>query len=256
LAESHIDLDALLGACEFATPFLKDAASDISPAKSSPVNICKGVRIGVPRDKAFCFYYRENLESLQNAGAEIVEFKALECNHLPSGLDGLYFGGGYPELFAEKLSANHSLIRDVQEFASTGKLIYAECGGLIYLAEQLRTLDGCAFKMAGVLPLDIEMTRGPVNFGYTEVTFERDCLLGHAGSVARGHSFHYSKIAGSNELGRVYRVFYTLGDRSEPEGFAKANVLGSYIHLHFRSNPTLAASLVTHARTAREAVAQ
>ncbi len=259
LAERHINLNALIGACESSEPALGGATRFIptkagTPAKTYQDGSAPKVRIGVPRDRAFCFYYEENLELLQDAGAAVVEFNSLECSHLPAGLDALYFGGGYPELFAEQLSHNHSLIGDIRQFASSGKLIYAECGGLIYLSDQLRTLDGCTFKMAGVLPLVIEMTRGPVNFGYTEVVLERECLLGESGSVARGHSFHYSKIAESGELDHVYRVFYTLSRRSEPEGFAKNNVLASYIHLHFKSNPALATSLVAHAYAAREAV--
>ncbi|HTD21797.1 MAG TPA: cobyrinate a,c-diamide synthase [Terriglobales bacterium] len=258
LAERHINLDVLIGACESTQPALGGEAKFISTKAATPVKTDQDgsapkVRIGVPRDRAFCFYYEENLELLRDAGAAIIEFDSLECNHLPAGLDALYFGGGYPELFAEQLSHNHSLIGDIRQFASSGKLIYAECGGLIYLSDQLRTLDGCIFKMAGVLPLVIEMTRGPVNFGYTEVVLERECLLGESGSVARGHSFHYSKIAESGKLDHVYRVFYTLSGRSEPEGFVKNNVLASYIHLHFKSNPALAASLVAHAYAAREA---
>src|SRR5260370_785120 len=114
--------------------------------------------------------------------------------------------------------------------------------------------DGSIVRMGGVLPLAIEMSRGPVNFGYTEVVFDDECLLGESGRVARGHSFHYSKIAESGELDHVYRVSYTLSGRSELEGFAKNNVLASYIHLHFKSNPALATSLVAHAYAAREAV--
>lgn len=259
LAERYIDLDKLIRLCEpQASPFLsaqsdnsrKATLSDTGEDASTPQ-----VRIGVPRDRAFCFYYEENLELLQDAGATIVEFNTLECNHLPTGLNALYFGGGYPELFAEPLSNNHSLIREIDEFASSGKPIYAECGGLVYLSDQLRLLDGRTFKMTGVLPLKIEMTRGPVNFGYTEITLERDCLLGSSGSVVRGHSFHYSKVAESGVLDHAYRASFTLSGRSEAEGFVKKNVLASYIHLHLKSNPSCAASLITHARLAREAVA-
>ncbi|HTC92553.1 MAG TPA: cobyrinate a,c-diamide synthase [Terriglobales bacterium] len=254
LAERHIDLDALLCACG-------DVASHVSTEAVVPRRIhnddsAPKVRIGVPRDQAFCFYYEDNLQMLRSEGAEIVEFNSLQCSNLPAGLDALYFGGGYPELFAQQLSDNQLLIRDLHQFVSSGKPVYAECGGLIYLSDQLRTLDGRTFKMAGVLPLAIEMTSGLVHFGYTEVTFERQCLLGKHGAVARGHSFHYSKMLELGDVNHAYRAGYTLSGRAEFEGFIKDNVLASYIHLHFKSNPGLAASFVAHARAAREATLQ
>ena len=262
-AEHYIDLDSLLNACEYTRADFGDAASGVSTKENSAKTHSRGaagkVRVGVPRDPAFCFYYEDNLEMLRSEGAEIVEFSSLESSRLPAGLDMLYFGGGYPELFAEPLSNNHSLIGEVRQFAASGRPIYAECGGLIYLSRQLRALNGNSFPLAGVLPLEIEMTGGLVHFGYAEATFERDCLLGTRGTTARGHSFHYSKIVQSNSgdggsMDHAYRVFYTLGGRSESEGFVSGNVLASYIHLHFQSNPRLAASLVAHARSAREAV--
>jgi len=259
-AEHYIDLDSLLNACEYTRPDFGDAASGVSTKENSVKTHSRGsadkVRIGVPRDPAFCFYYEDNLEMLRSEDAEIVEFSSLESSRFPAALDMLYFGGGYPELFAEPLSNNHSLISEVRQFAASGRPIYAECGGLIYLSRQLRALNGNSFPLAGVLPLEIEMTGGLVHFGYAEVTFERDCLLGTRGTTARGHSFHYSKIVQSNSgdgMDHAYRVFYTLGGRSESEGFVSNNVLASYIHLHFQSNPRLAASLVAHARSAREA---
>lgn len=253
LAENHFDLDRLLAACDFVEPHAEDVTSCVSTKDSftaAKYSLSK-VRVGVPRDPAFCFYYEENLNALRAEGAEIVEFNSLEGAGLPAGLDALYFGGGYPELFAEPLSRNRSLMADVRQFASSGRPIYAECGGLMYLAEKLRTVDGSTFHMSGVLPLAIEMTSGLVHFGYAEIVFERDCLLGARGVVARGHSFHYSKVVQSGDLDQAYRVAYTLSGRSQPEGFARSNVLASYIHLHFRSNPALAASLVAHARAAQ-----
>ena len=256
MAVRHLDFQILLNA---HSDLRRDVACYVSSVQAERDHIPTGtsssrVRIGVPRDPAFCFYYQENLELLESAGAEIVEFNLLNSDHLPASLDALYFGGGYPELFAKRLSENASMLRDVREFAAAGKPIYAECGGLIYLAEELRTLDGNLLKLAGVLPITIEMTNTLVNFGYTEVTFERDGLLGKRGSVARGHSFHYSKIARAEELDRVYRVSYTLTGRSELEGFAHVNVLASYIHLHFKSNPAVAEALVAYARTFRKEV--
>jgi cobyrinic acid a,c-diamide synthase len=248
LVEQHLDLNSLLDACGFVQARSQNARGYVSTKSSLPK-----VRVGVPRDRAFCFYYEENLNALREQGAEVAEFNLLESSRLPAELDALYFGGGYPELFAEQLSTKRSLIDDVRQFAAAAKPIYAECGGLMYLAEQLRTADGRIFEMSGVLPLVIEMTSGLVHFGYAETTFECDCLLGARGGVARGHSFHYSRAAQSGDLDHAYRVSYTLSGRCHAEGFARGNVLASYIHLHFRSNPALAASLIADARTVREA---
>jgi cobyrinic acid a,c-diamide synthase len=249
LAENHVDLTRLLDACDLARPVSNEAANDVPSQYSSASN----VRVGVPRDAAFCFYYEENLNALRAQGGEIIEFDSLEFDRLPAGLDALYFGGGYPELFAAQLSSNRSLRDDIRQFASSGRPVYAECGGLIYLAEHLRTTDGNTFEMSGVLPLAVEMTERLVHFGYAEVVLERDCPLGTRGTIARGHSFHYSRILRSGDLEQAYRVSYTLSGLSQPEGFVRGNVLASYVHLHFRSNPSLAASLIAQARTVKEA---
>jgi cobyrinic acid a,c-diamide synthase len=250
LVEHHLDLNSLLDACGFVQPRAQDVKSFVSTKSSLPK-----VRVGVPRDPAFCFYYEENLNALREQGAEIVEFNLLESSRLPVELDALHFGGGYPELFAEQLSANRPLIDELRHFAASGKPIYAECGGLIYLAERLRTADNRTFEMSGVLPLVIEMTNGLVQFGYAEVVFESDCLLGTTGRISRGHSFHYSRVVRSGDVRQTYRVAYTLSGRSVSEGYSRANVLASYVHLHFRSNPALAVSLIAQASAAREAAA-
>ena len=127
------------------------------------------MRIGVARDRAFCFYYEDNLDALRAAGAEIVEFSPMKDAALPVSLDALYFGGGYPELYAHQLSSNEEMMVSVRRFADEGGAVYAECGGLMYLANKIVVRDGQAFPMAGVLPLSVQMTDRLVNFGYAEV---------------------------------------------------------------------------------------
>ena len=244
LAEKHLDLDGLL-ALECGLEMARDDS-----APDARVQNGDAVRIGVPSDSAFSFYYEDNLDLLRECGAEIVRFSPLTDASLPAGLDGLYFGGGYPELHARELSGNLGMLEAVRAFAGSGKPVYAECGGMLYLAESLRA-DGEDYSMAGVLPLSMQMTEKLVQFGYATVELTEDCLLGRKGTVVRGHSFHYSQIASQGEMATCYRVQYSLSGREELEGFRKDNVLASYVHLHFRANPAVVESFVAAIRQAR-----
>jgi cobyrinic acid a,c-diamide synthase len=244
LVEQHIDLDGLLDVAAVVAPDDDDRVA--APGPASP-------RIGVARDRAFCFYYEDNVDALRRAGAEIVDFSPMHDAELPPSLDGLYFGGGYPELWAEALSANRAMRASVRRFIDAEHPVYAECGGLMYLAENIHERSGRTWPMVGVLPWTVVMTDQLQRFGYVEVTFTRDCLLGPAGTTARGHSFHCSRIDGSTaEIPRVYHLHYTLADRDEAEGFSAGSVLASYIHLHFLSTPTLASAFVRRAARHRE----
>jgi cobyrinic acid a,c-diamide synthase len=241
LAENDIDLDKLLK-CATAIP---------APAKNVRTAAANSVRLGVARDKAFCFYYYDNLDALRDAGAEIVEFSPLSDTRLPAGLDALYFGGGYPELFGTQLAGNRQMLASVKREAEEGLPIYAECGGLMYLAKEIVAKDGAAFPMADFLPLRVQMTDKLVKFGYTEVSFTSDCLVGLAGGKARGHSFHCSKIVDAGPLEHVYRTRNSMTGREEQEGLHIMNVIASYIHLHFLSSPGMADAFVKNVGLAR-----
>jgi cobyrinic acid a,c-diamide synthase len=238
LAECHIDLDQLL-AC--AADGCAKGTRDLSAGS---------IRLGVARDKAFCFYYEDNLDVLREAGAEIVEFSPLEDSVLPTALDALYFGGGYPELFAKQLSENRLMLASIKRAAEEGLPIYAECGGLMYLAREIVTKDEASFPMAGVLPITVQMTDRLVNFGYTEVSFTSDCLIGPAGAKARGHSFHCSRIADVGSVEYAYQARNSMTGREEPDGLRVKNLLASYIHLHFLSNPGMADAFLKNAKRA------
>jgi len=237
---NRLDLDQLLKATVYEQGLTTAGMHGAEPRY-------KGIRVGVARDRAFSFYYEDNLDLLRENGAEIVEFSPLKDFVLPENLHALYFGGGYPELYAAELSRNGRLLRDIRDFAKANKPIYAECGGLMYLAEKLTTIEGQSCLMAGILPVAIEMTRSLVHFGYADVEFAHDCLLGEKGTQVRGHSFHCSSIAGHDALPCAYRVHYSLSGQREQEGFIRGRVLGTYIHLHFRSNPSLASSFLQQA---------
>jgi len=235
LACTYLDLSPLL-----AFTCAQKNAADCCVA-SEP---CQRLRMGVARDKAFFFYYEDNLDLLRMHGVQIVPFSPLYDETLPPDLDGLYLGGGYPELHAETLSANRAMRSAISAFAASDKPVYAECGGMMYLGESLATFEGETFPMAAVLPLAFEMTPKLVRFGYTEVELTEDCLLGKKGLTLRGHSFHHSQLLSQSTIPTVYRVHYSLSGQSENEGFCRQNVLASYIHLHFRSNPDIVPNLV------------
>jgi len=128
--------------------------------------------------------------------------------------------------------------------------MYAECGGMLYLSESL-SVDKESYSMVGILPLSMQMTGKLVQFGYVTVEFTEDCLLGRAGTVVRGHSFHYSKIASRGDVRTSYRVQYSMSGSEDMEGFRKGNVLASYIHLHFGANPAVAENFIAAVRQAR-----
>lgn len=197
------------------------------------------VRLAVACDEAFCFCYPENLELLEAAGAEIVRFSPLRDAALPAGIDGLYLPGGYPELHVERLAKNAGLLRELREAAEAGLPIYAECGGFMLLAG---SIDGAA--MAGIFPVQARMLKRRKALGYREVTFTADTPLGPAGTTARGHEFHYSEMAFPDAAPTCYRLSRRGGKDLGGEGFRIGNVLGSYVHLHFGSNPQLAENFV------------
>ena len=244
MAEKHLQMDYLL------TDTFPLPTSDFSP---SPVIPKKQIRLGVARDAAFCFCYQDNLDLLERAGAAITFFSPLQDAKLPEGIDALYLCGGYPELHAAQLSGNSSMAQSVRDFAVTGGAIYAECGGMIYLSNTLKTTDGFNYPMAGVLPLSVEMTNTLQQFGYVEAELNQDSIPGPAGLCVRGHSFHYSRITASEEMPTAFRAHYTLSGTTREEGWVRNNVLASYLHLHFRSDVRLAENFVKFAATATQA---
>ena len=221
----HIDLDRLLALATVNESPLTPGVRGTDSAKDK-------VRIGVARDRAFCFYYEDNLELLARAGAELVEFSPLGDNQLPEGLGALYLGGGYPELYAEKLAQNIAMREAIRTWSEQGKPLYAECGGFMYLTEGIIDLVGQLHPMAGVYPVKARMKKGRTSLGYREATLTRPTLFGPAGTILRGHEFHYSEIDPMPEtVDRAYR----LADGKE-EGYLINNTLGGYLHLHFGFN--------------------
>ncbi len=242
LIENRLDLDGLL-------PMLPDLVPPVSVSPPAfPVDGTHA-RIGVARDAAFCFYYPDNLELLEAAGAQLVFFSPLADNRLPQGLDGLYFGGGYPELHAKVLSANRSLRQEIRQFSRMNMPIYGECGGFMYLGREMGDTDGKAYPMTGCLPIATRMLDRLKALGYREVTQARATILGPAGQTMRGHEFHYSRISDGEIQGAgAYRMTDRAGMDKAAEGFVSDQTLGSYVHLHFASCPQTAGNFVTACR--------
>ena len=201
------------------------------------------IRIGVARDEAFCFYYPENLELLQAAGADVVTFSPLR-DHLLPDVEMLYLGGGYPELHGDLLAGNVAMRMAVRRFAERGGVIYAECGGMMYLTQAIRDCSGTAHEMVGLFPAEAVMSRSSMTLGYRTVECLRDGLLGAAGVTGRGHEFHYSSVVPTGEVEYVCVLRDAEGRAKGPDGLATGHVLALYTHLHFSSNPRIVESLV------------
>jgi cobyrinic acid a,c-diamide synthase len=219
--ESHLDLDRLLELGSRAN----SAAVCLPDLKRTE----KRARIGIARDAAFCFYYHDNLEVLRGLGAELIDFSPIADQTLPPDLDGMYLGGGYPEVHAEALSANESMRDAIVEFAVQGAPIYAECGGFMYLMKAIVDADGRNWPMVGIFPTSARMQKRLAKLGYIEVeSCEADAWLA-PGENARGHEFRYSTMDPMPEtVARIYR--------DPAEGYRVQSVVGSYVHLHFLSN--------------------
>ncbi len=159
------------------------------------------VRIAVARDSAFCFYYQENLEALEAWDAQIIPFSPISDASLPPDIQGIYFGGGYPELFAEALSSNQSMMAEVKQASNSGMPIYGECGGFMYLCRDITGMDGdIKWPMTGCFPFSAVMSKRMRSLGYRQIALESDTLIGKAGDILRGHEFHYSSLANDDDV--------------------------------------------------------
>ena len=233
--EAHVSVDRVLGVARPAQ------GAAVAPAAPAPRG--RRTRIGIARDRAFCFYYADNLDLLERLGAELVEISPIADARLPPDLDGLYLGGGYPELAAAELAANASMRRDVAAFAASGAPVYAECGGFMYLTEAIVGADGVEHPMAGVFPTRARMRARLQAIGYVEIEITDGSGWAPAGLRARGHEFRYSAVDPMQcDVTRRYRA--SRGASRSAEGFVSAGVLASYVHLHFASCPELAARFV------------
>jgi len=233
--ERHGSVDDIIAIAQ-AAPLLAGTYPDRGKTAEEP-----RVRLGVAFDSAFHFYYPDNIEALEQHGCRVVRFSPLTDNSLPHELDGIYIGGGYPEEYAEELSENRPMIDSLRAFAHSGRPIYAECGGLMYLSEGIESMDGKRFEMAGILPARTRMLNRLKTLGYVEVTLSGDSLFGPRGMQLRGHEFHYSELVGDPVEDRQWNHRYELRrvrlETTTLEGYQYGSILASYVHAHFASRP-------------------
>ncbi len=233
----------------------RPVASDQQPATSNQpaLRSPKGgaqqpkPRIGILKDSAFQFYYPENIDALAAGGAEVIFISPLKDRGLPE-LDALYIGGGFPETHAQQLSNNKNFSLQLKALAKDGLPIYAECGGLMYLGENL-VLEGKSYPMVGILPLTFDFYRRPQGHGYTIFKVERENPYYEVGSEIRGHEFHYSRV--SNWTGKkndlVFHMKRGVGIAKDRDGIVYKNVLATYTHVHAVGTPEWAPALVRRA---------
>lgn len=233
-AEMTIDLDKMLAIAATAWP-LKTTAR-LFPERPEPKQVC----IAIARDKAFSFYYQDNLDLLEAWGAELLPFSPLTDNALPEGTNGIYIGGGFPEIYSRELSQNRPMLAALKLAGENHIPIYAECGGLMYLGRSMRDISGQEHQMVGLLPVASHLANTNLVLGYRTVRALSDGPLLTNGEELRGHEFHWSRLDHEPQQEAAYWVL----EQGRREGFHSENVLASYIHLHFASRAGLAQRFV------------
>ena len=239
-----VDLDGILSLARAAgsLPALPAGASKEEPTVAiSSCNI-SSVRMGLALDNAFSFYYPETLEVCEKMGVEVVPFSPLTDRELPNDLDLLYFGGGFPEVFAAQLADNHPMLASVRSAVQQGILIYAECGGYMYLGKQCIDAHHVSYDLVGVLPYTFQMGTERAQLGYRELTTLRETIIGPAGMRLRGHEFHWSHIV--EPLLEEHVPYQIEGAGKAKEGYATETVLASYVHIPLAANPQAMMELI------------
>jgi cobyrinic acid a,c-diamide synthase len=236
VTENHLELDAILALARNAPAHTMESIR----ADEHRAVCC---RIGVIRDPAFSFYYPENLQALEASGAELIFIDSLSDVRLPD-VHGLYIGGGFPELYAAELQANHWLRTDIKARAENGLLIYAECAGLMYLCHGI-SWQGRRYEMAGVIPAEVELSHRPQGHGYVEAEATAEHPLFEKGTLIRGHEFHHSKLSSQGNLRFGYRLRRGHGIDGSADGVCYKNLFAAYTHLHALGTPAWATGLVS-----------
>ena len=226
LLERTVDMDGLLQLAAEAPALTAPPATPVPPMPST--------RIAVARDEAFCFLYQDNLDLLQDYGAELLFFSPLHDAALPAGAQGLILPGGYPELYAQALSANESMRRSIRAAIQGGLSCLAECGGFLYLHRALEDMAGHAWPMVGVLDAGAYRTPRLGRFGYITLSAKADTAFLPAGESVRGHEFHYFE---SESCGDALRAQKPAGSRGWDCCHSRGPLLMGFPHLYYPSNP-------------------
>jgi cobyrinic acid a,c-diamide synthase len=247
----HVDVDGLWSLMTAAPPWtLAGPPLGLFPPEPPPAR--HRPAIGVVKDESLGFYYPENLEALANFGADVAYISALRDERLPN-VHALYLGGGFPETFARRLADNVKFRLAVKEAADGGLPIYAECGGLMFLGRNL-LIEGNAYPMCGVFPVDFVMEKKPQGHGYSLCRVTAENPFFKVGYEFKAHEFHYSRpvVVAGRPLSFAYQVLRGAGIQGEGCGLVKGNVLGTYHHLHCLGAPQWAPALVAAAAKRKE----
>ena len=234
LVESNLDMEAVLA--------LAGEAKPMELIWQAP-QVEKRTVIGVARDAAFSFYYQDSLDYLSELGAELKYFSPLNDASLPE-VDGIYVGGGFPEMFLSQLSRNSGMQKALRQAHRMGMPILAECGGLMYLSRTLKDWEGNSWPGVGLVPGEIIMTRKLQELGYIKAIALRDTVIAGKGEVLRGHEFHYSTLEGINPQDCAFGLEGGMGRGISRGGYAEGSLLASYLHLQLRANPKAARRFV------------
>ena len=259
--ESRLDLDQILKIArnskrsETPSLLLKKRNTKKSPiplGERDRVRVTAGtkkVRIGIVRDRAFNFYYPENLESLMNEGAELIFINSLR-DRLPK-IDGLYIGGGFPEFFLKELASNRGLRRDIAGAVEEGLPVYAECAGLMYLCQSI-SWQNKSYEMVGVIPSEVQLSDRPEGHGYAVAKVVNENPFLSVGLTIRGHEFHHSSLLNLDDLQFAYQIQRGQGIAGKWDGIIYKNLFASYIHLHALGTPEWAKGFISLAKEKRK----
>ena len=208
--------------------------------EEEPPKLKAKVKIGVAFDEAFNFYYPSNLNLLSHLGAEIVRFSPIHDKTIPAGVQGLYIGGGFPEMFVTQLEANQTLRQSILHAIDSGMPVYAECAGLMYLTKTVADFDGKTYQMVGALEGNTKMTDKTL-VTYSEAKVIESNILSQPDATIRGHEFHNSVITDiPKDAEFAYQMRMGEGIRDKKDGWIRNNALASYVHIQFAQNVTIA----------------
>lgn len=242
LIEKNTDLDAIIELARTAEEMDSSQACLIQADKKQR-EVNGQVRIGVAQDAAFSFYYQDSLDYLKELGAELIFFSPMADEFLPE-VNGLYIGGGFPEMFLPELADNQSMLYSIRKAHKQGMPIYAECGGLLYLSKYISDFEGRLWPGAGIVAAHASMSKSLKGLGYVEAHLVQDTIIGQKGDILKGHEFHYSTLNDCDDRYAAYKFNGGKGEDGRLEGYVQDNLLASYVHLHLRSNPGAAVNFL------------
>ncbi len=246
MVEETIDIDRLLKLIKFSNYDTIDDRSMVKDAIKDSLDEPYTLKIAVAKDKAFNFYYEDGLDTLRELGTEIVFFSPIEDNNLPDDINGLYIGGGFPEIFAKQLQDNVNMRNSIKLAIESSLPTYAECGGLMYLSKSIETLNGDKYDMCGVFDFDTHMTKRLQRFGYVNANVKEGAFIDEALTI-KAHEFHRSKVTGDENSQCSYEVSRARKGSEHLKwncGYVYKQCLAGYAHVHFSGNKDFARNFI------------